>query len=83
MILKYPEPQKDEIGLFYNRLPAQFRPATIDDFHNQGMKKIGMIFLVRWVDEQRYSVWKVTESLTAEKILPFIKQKRVFILDQD
>lgn len=79
MTLAYPQPQKDDIGLFYTHLPDQFRLATIDDFHHQGMKKIGMIFLVRWVDEHRYSVWKVTDSLTAEKILPFIEQKRIFI----
>ncbi|NQT76528.1 MAG: hypothetical protein HQ565_02360 [Bacteroidetes bacterium] len=83
MILSYPEPQKDFVGLFYDHLPEQFRLATIDDFHEQGKKKTGMIFLVRWVEETRYSVWDVDENLTGEKIIPFIREKRVFVLRDD
>ena len=83
MILTYPEPLKDEIGTFYEGLPEEFKLATIDDFHEQGKKKIGMIFLVRWVEETRYSVWEVDENLTGEKIIPFIREKRVFVLRDD
>ena len=75
-----PEPKKDEIGLFYDSLPKEFRLASIDDFHNHGKKRIGMTYIVQWNDQVRFSIREVNESLTGKKIIPFIKANKVFVL---
>ena len=82
MSIHYPEPKKDHIGLYFDHLPKNFRLASIDDFHVQGKKKIGMIYLVQWNDELRFSFRHVDGNLTGSKISPFIKQHKVFVLYQ-
>ena len=77
----YPEPQKDDIGLYYDHLPKNFKLATLDDFHQHGKIKIGMIYIVQWWDENRYSFRKVNSRLTARKILPFIENEQVYVQD--
>ncbi len=73
-------PLKDHIGSFYDSLPEGFQQATIDDFHLQGKMNIGMIYLVQWNDEIRFSIREVNESLTGKKINPFIIANKVFVL---
>ena len=82
MTITYPEPQKDFVGLFYDHLPEQFRLATIDDFHEHGQKKIGMVYIVQWNDQVRFSFRKVDENLQGSKINPFIKANMVFVLKE-
>lgn len=74
-----PEPQIDDFGKFYESLPDAFRPATIDDFHVQGKVKSGMIYLVLWNDEIRYSYQQVNPNLKGHKIKPFIDANKVFV----
>jgi len=70
----------DENGfLYYDKLPDGYRLATINDFHFQGKKKLGMAFLIKWeTKENYYEVCKVSEKLTGNWLVPFIKAGRVF-----
>lgn len=74
-------PKKDNIGFYYDTLPDGCRLATIKDFHVHGKKKIGMPYIVQWNDEIRYSYREVNDSLTGEKIYPFIKAQKVFVFN--
>ena len=74
-----PSPKIDEIGKYYDRLPDEFRPAKMDDFHVQGKVKTGMIYLVLWNDEVRYSVQHVKHDLMGKNIKPFIDANKVFV----
>jgi len=80
MKIQYPEPNKDEIGLFYDHLPEEFRLACIDDFHTHGKKHIGMIYIVQWNDQIRFSIREVNDGFTGSKISPFIEANKVFVL---
>lgn len=74
-----PAPLIDEIGKFYESLPDEFRPATIEDFHVHGKVKVGMVFLVLWNDEVRYSYQQVKSNLSGKKIRPFLEAKKVYV----
>jgi hypothetical protein len=73
-------PKLDSFGRFYDHLPDEFKIATLDDFHLHGKKNLGMVFLVLWNDEVRYSYHQVNHALKAQQILPFINEKKVFVL---
>jgi hypothetical protein len=67
----------DHIGDYYNSLPQGFKLAIIDDFLTQGKVNVGMIYLVLWNDEIRYSVRKVNQDLSGKKINPFIPLREI------
>jgi hypothetical protein len=69
----------DHIGDYYNSFPQGFKLAIIDDFHTQGKVNVGMIYLVLWNNEIRYSVRKVNDDLTGKKINPLIRVNKVFV----
>ena len=64
---------------YFDTVPDDFILASMDDFHVKGRKKIGLEFLIRYADKEKYQVCIVSERLTAEFLLPFIQAKRVFI----
>jgi len=67
---------------FATALPANFRLATIEDFHKNGRKKIGMeYFIKRIIEEDYYEFYRVHEKLTAAYLMPFIENKGVFIAE--
>ena len=65
--------------LYYDKLPEGYQLATLEDFHLKGVKKIGMKFLILWVDKEYYEVRQVTDKLTGQYLKPFIDDLRVFI----
>ncbi|MEI6899936.1 MAG: hypothetical protein WCL00_08660 [Bacteroidota bacterium] len=65
--------------LYYDKLPVDYIPGTLDDFHVEGKKKIGMEYLIKWSDREYYEIRVVKENLTGEWLLPFIEENRVFI----
>jgi hypothetical protein len=67
---------------FLSELPDVYRLATINDFHVNKQKKIGMHFLIKWADrDDYYEVRMIDEKITAADLVPFIDDKRVFIKD--
>jgi hypothetical protein len=64
---------------YYDKLPEGYRLATIDDFHFQGRKKIGLEFLIKWVEKEYYQICVMSENLTSLKIKQFIDDNRVFV----
>ncbi len=74
------EEKIDENGFrHYDKLPEDYRIATIDDFHFQGRKKIGLEFLIKWVEKEYYQICIMSENLTSLKIKQFINDNRVFV----
>jgi hypothetical protein len=73
----------DHLGFHYlSELPSGYRLATINDFHINRVKKIGMHYLVKWITVENYYECRiVNERLTAADLVPFIDDKRVFIKD--
>lgn len=70
----------DDNGIRYlENLPEGFVQATLDDFHVQGKKKIGMFYLVRGLEWKVYFPREVNERLTGEILLPFIEAGLVFV----
>ena len=65
---------------YYDKLPDGFRVAKIDDFHENGRKKIGMEFLIkRIIQDNFYEAYTVNENLTGTWLKQFIDDKRVFV----
>jgi hypothetical protein len=60
-------------------LPADYHLATLDDFHIKGVKRMGLKFLIRWVEREFYEVRYVTTQVTSQYLKLFIDDQRVFI----
>ncbi len=67
----------------YDKLPVEYRLATINDFHFNGRKKFGLEFLVKWADKEYYQVCIVNENLKSAWLKQFIDENRVFIKKQN
>jgi len=73
-------PLIDKFGWkYYDEPPDNFTLAIIDDFHINGRKIIGQMFLIRWADKEYYQICHVSERLSGKFLLPFIQANRVFI----
>ncbi len=64
---------------YYDSVPDDFILATMEDFHVKGIKRIGLEFLIRYADKEKYQVCIVSERLTSVFLQPFIEANRVFI----
>lgn len=72
--------QTDEFGFpYYDKLPDGYRLATLDDFHQNGKKKIGLEFLIKRIWTDRYDVYTLNDNHQGAWINQFIKDNRVFI----
>lgn len=73
----------DENGFKYlEKLPEGFVIATMDDFHIKGKKNMGMFYLVKGTLSPVYYPREVNESLTGERLKPFIDAGHVFVKKQ-
>lgn len=67
---------------YYDKLPVGFRLATIDDFITDGKRKIGMMFLIQWLDDADvYQICFVSMNLDSKILSPFVEYDRVFVKD--
>jgi hypothetical protein len=67
---------------YYSELPQDYRPATIEDFIVDGRRKLGMMFLIQWVDNAFfYQICYVSVNLTRAILNPHLESKRVFVCE--
>ena len=65
---------------YYDKLPDGFRLAKFEDFLREGKRKIGMMFLIQWIDNaDYYQICYVSMTLTSQIIKPHIQDKRCFV----
>ena len=65
---------------YHDKLPARFRLATLDDFTDNGKRKLGMQFLIKWcIKEDYYQICTVSINLYSKNLIPFIAEGRVFV----
>lgn len=77
------QPKVDHNGWkYFDELPAGYRVASLDDFHTEGKRKIGMEFLIRWVSRNYYQVCVVTDRLSAAWLNEFVIGNRVYVKEQ-
>jgi len=68
---------------YYSELPENYRLATIDDFIVDGKRRIGLMFLIQWIDDASfYQICYVSMNLTRKILGPHIEDKRVFVCNQ-
>ena len=64
---------------YYDSVTGDLTLATLEYFHIKGVKRIGLEFLIRYADKEKYQVCIVSERLTSVFLQPFIEANRVFI----
>lgn len=75
------EKKIDAFGFeYFDRIPDGYRLAVMDDFHRNGRKILGKLFLIQWVHKpDYYQICVVSENLKGSWLMPFIDAGRVFI----
>ena len=75
-----PEIKTDQFGWkYYERLPGNYRLATMDDFHVRGKKKVGMEYLIQRADRPHFEIHYLREETRAIALRPFIDHQMVFV----
>lgn len=64
---------------YYDKLPDGFRLATMDDFHIQGKKKIGLQYLIKRATQEHYEVHYIKEDTRSIRLKPFLDHEMVFV----
>ena len=64
---------------YYDRLPDNFRLGTIEDFHIQGTKRIGMQYLIQRADQQHFEIHYMTDETRSIKLKPFFDWDMIFV----
>ncbi len=65
---------------YHDILPVGFRLATLADFTDNGKRKIGMQFLIKWcIREDYYQICTVSVNLYSKNLIPFIEDGRVLV----
>jgi len=82
--MNLPPFKKNQSGFaYFSELPENFRLATIDDFIVNGKRRIGLMFLIQWIDDASfYQICYVSMNLTRKILGPHIEDKRVFVCNQ-
>ena len=78
--MKKQEIKKTESGFpYYDKLPDGFILAKLSDFLMDGKRKIGMIFLIQWLDDADiFQICIVSNNLNSSILQPFLESKRVY-----
>ena len=70
----------DKFGFeYYDKLPDGFRIGTMDDFHVNGNKNVGMKYLIRRWDQQYYEIHYVTEETRSINLIPFFDCDMIYV----
>jgi hypothetical protein len=64
---------------YYDKLPDEYRLATINDFILNGRLNLRMEFLIKRVQTEHYDVYNVSANLKSTFLIPFITDQRVFV----
>ena len=64
---------------YYEQLPVDYRLATLDDFHNNGKKKVGMEYLIQRADQSHFEIHYMRKETKAIVLKPFIDCDMVFV----
>ena len=64
---------------YYEKLPQGYRLAKMGDFHLEGIKKIGMLYLIKRFSEDHYEIHHLKEYTTSQYLKPFLDHEMVFI----
>ena len=66
-------------GNIIDRLPDSYRLGTIDDFHVNGIKRIGMEYLIQRSDLQHFEIHYITEETRSIKLMPFFDWDMIYV----
>jgi len=64
---------------YFDKLPDGFRLATMDDFHENGKKKLGMQYLIKRSNQDYYEVHHIKEYTRSQSLKPFLDHEMVFV----
>jgi hypothetical protein len=64
---------------YYENLPTGFRLASLEDFHINGRKKVGMEYLIQRANQPHFEIHYVREETKAVILIPFIDFEMVFV----
>ena len=73
-------PKTDSNGWpYFDHLPDGYRLASMDDFHINGSKKIGMQYLIQRGNQPYFEVHQVRAETRAVNLKPFCDFNMIFI----
>ena len=64
---------------YYDKLPDGYRLGTMDDFHVNGNKNVGMEYLLQRGDQQYYEIHHVSEETRSKSLIPFFEWDMIFV----
>ena len=64
---------------YYIQLPDGFRHGTMEDFHVDGKKKVGMEYLIQRADQQYFEIHYVIKETQAKNLKPFFDWDMIFV----
>lgn len=64
---------------YFDELPPEAFPATLDDFHNQGIRHVNMPFICMSPSSKHYVIYRVHESLSSGRLKFFIDLGLVYV----
>lgn len=64
---------------YFNELPPEAFLASLDDFHRQGQKHLGMPFICQSPSNKHFVIYRVHESLSSGRLKFFIDLGLVYV----
>lgn len=76
-------PKTDSNGWkYFDHLPEGYRLGSMDDFHVNGSKKVGMQYLIQRGDQPYFEIHLVTAETRAVNLKPFFDHQMIFVQSQ-